>query len=168
MLKVEITSENNKIFEIKEEQDNLWLNKEIFEWDLIEVKHNTFHIIYKHQSFNVEVLDANYQQKTFNIKVNDKVYVLQAKDRFDILLKKLGMDGLNTNKISEVKAPMPGLILNIMVEEGQSVSKGESLMILEAMKMENVLKSPTDGKIKTIRVKRTNNVEKNQVLIQFE
>ena len=62
---------------------------------------------------------------------------------------------------------MPGMVLNILVAEGQEVKKGEALIILEAMKMENILKSPTDGVIKKIAINKGVAVEKNQILIQF-
>lgn len=62
---------------------------------------------------------------------------------------------------------MPGMVLNILVTEGQEVKKGDALIILEAMKMENILKSPTDGTIKKIAITKGFAVEKNQLLIQF-
>ena len=62
---------------------------------------------------------------------------------------------------------MPGMVLNILVTEGQDIKKGDPLIVLEAMKMENVLKSPTDGIVKKINVNKGIAVEKNQVLIQF-
>jgi biotin carboxyl carrier protein len=64
-----------------------------------------------------------------------------------------------------IRAPMPGLIVRVAVEEGQAVSKGETLMILESMKMENELKSPRDGTIHRILVSAGENVEQNKVLV---
>ena len=63
---------------------------------------------------------------------------------------------------------MPGLVLSIMVRVGDSVKKGQGLMVLEAMKMENIIKSPSDGIVKSIYIKKSDAVEKNQVLIKFE
>jgi len=62
---------------------------------------------------------------------------------------------------------MPGLVLNILVEEGQDIKKGDALIVLEAMKMENILKSPADGKVKKVSVKKGVAVEKGQILIEF-
>ena len=78
------------------------------------------------------------------------------------------MDNLLVTKVSDLKAPMPGLVLSIDVEVGKEVKKGDALLILEAMKMENVIKSPTDGVIKSIAVKTSQAVEKNQLLLNFE
>ena len=102
------------------------------------------------------------------MKVNNHTYELELEDRFDQLLQQLGMDDLASAAVSQIKAPMPGLVLNVMVEVGQEVGKDESLLILEAMKMENVLKSPAEGKIKSISVNEKESVEKNQILIEFE
>jgi biotin carboxyl carrier protein len=70
-------------------------------------------------------------------------------------------------KINEIKAPMPGLVLRIPINEGDSVSKGEGLLVLEAMKMENIIKSPGDVVVSKILVKPGQAVEKNQLLVSF-
>ena len=62
---------------------------------------------------------------------------------------------------------MPGLIIDLKVKTGDTVKAGDSLLILEAMKMENMLKSPGDGVVKNVKVKKGDAVEKNQVLIEF-
>ena len=63
---------------------------------------------------------------------------------------------------------MPGLVVNIFVKEGDAVLEGDKLLTLEAMKMENILKSPGDGIIKKINIGKTQTVDKNQILIEFE
>ena len=100
--------------------------------------------------------------------MNNQEVTVAIEDRFDALLHQLGMDNMNNQKVNEVKAPMPGLVLNIMIKPGDSVSKGDGLLVLEAMKMENIIKSPTDGVVKSIEVEQSIAVEKNQVLIKFE
>ena len=83
------------------------------------------------------------------------------------MLHSLGMDNLASKKVADLKAPMPGLVLEIAVKVGQEVAKGDTLLILEAMKMENVIKSPTDGVIKSIAVNKADTVEKNQLILNF-
>jgi biotin carboxyl carrier protein len=75
---------------------------------------------------------------------------------------------MTSASVSEIKAPMPGLVLNIMVQEGDEVKKGDNLMILEAMKMENSIKSPIDGTVKNLKVATGDKLEKNQVMITFK
>jgi biotin carboxyl carrier protein len=139
-----------------------------FAWDMIEVKKNTFHIISGTKSFTAEVMKADLATKTFTILVNGHKYTVEVKDKFDALLHELGMDKLTATGVQEVKAPMPGMVLNINVEAGDEVKKGDALLVLEAMKMENIIKSPRDGKVKTVKAVKGTAVEKNQSLIVFE
>ena len=143
------------------------IDGQLFSWDVLEVKNGSFHVIKENKSYTVEVIKADYSEKSFVIGVNGHKYTLQAKDKFDELLKNLGLDNLNSNKVNELKAPMPGLVLDIRVADGQSIQIGDPILVLEAMKMENIIKSPTDGTIKKINIEKGTAVEKNQVLIHF-
>lgn len=159
---------NNQTFDIQTNSTETMVNSVPFSWDMVEIREGNFHIIYQNRSFNAEVLEADYQAKTFLIKVNKNQYTVAVKDRFDLLLDQLGMSNANASKANDLKAPMPGLIVDVKVQVGDVVKKGDIILILEAMKMENVLKSPGDGKVKTIKVSARDNVEKNQVLVEFE
>jgi biotin carboxyl carrier protein len=64
-----------------------------------------------------------------------------------------------------LKSPMPGMVVSIPVEEGQQIEKGDVLLILESMKMQNELKSPADGTVQRVRAKAGESVEHNQVLL---
>ena len=79
--------------------------------------------------------------------MNGTNYELKAKTRFDELLKQMGMENLASQKVKDLKAPMPGLVLDILVSEGQAISKGDAILILEAMKMETTIKTPHAGNI---------------------
>ncbi|OFY86379.1 MAG: acetyl-CoA carboxylase biotin carboxyl carrier protein subunit [Bacteroidetes bacterium RIFCSPLOWO2_12_FULL_35_15] len=138
-----------------------------FAWDIIEVKNGSFHIIKNNKSYTVEIIKADTAEKSFLISVNGNKYQLHVKDKYDELLKSLGLDTLRSKKVNELKAPMPGLVLDVRITEGDTVKKGDPILVLEAMKMENIIKSPTDGIIKKINVKKGLAVEKNQVLIHF-
>jgi biotin carboxyl carrier protein len=63
---------------------------------------------------------------------------------------------------------MPGLVLKVLVTEGQAVKKGDGLLVLEAMKMENIIKASADGMVKKIHIEEKNVVDKNQKMIEFE
>ena len=139
-----------------------------FGWNCVEVRDGQFHILFKGQSLVADVVEANTAEKSFVIRINNNNYNLQLKDQYDELLQSLGMDSLNNQKESEIKAPMPGRVLEIMLSAGDTVAKGDGVLVLEAMKMENVIKSPTDGVIKKIAVIKDQAVEKNEVLVEFE
>ena len=114
-----------------------------------------------------EVLEVDDAKKKFTIKIDNGIYTIDLQDETDALLEKLGMTHLQQIVIKDVKAPMPGLILDILIEVGQEVKKGDALMILEAMKMENVLKATGEGTVSSIEVEKGQSVEKNSILIKF-
>ncbi len=162
---------NNKDFQIKlhaNSTDSGIIDNVDFDLDIQNLKNGKYHLLKEGKSYQIEVLESNTKEKYFKLKINGEVFETQINSEFDNLLKKLGMDAGSSKKINELKAPMPGLVLTIEVSEGQEVLKGDNLLILEAMKMENIIKSPTDGVVKLIKCKINEAVEKNQVLIVFE
>lgn len=138
-----------------------------FPVDIVRLSDDKFHIIHKGGSFSAEVIEINKQSKTVTIKINGTTQVVQLKDKFDLLLEKLGMNNTANAKMNNVKAPMPGLIIDLRVTVGQTIQAGDTLLILEAMKMENIIKSAGDGVVKRVNVKKGDSVEKGQVLIEF-
>lgn len=169
MSEIKVISESEKEFQVLfNDIDSGKVNETSFLWDVVEVSGNSYHVIKDNKSYNIEILENNKKEKKYTIKVNGKKYSFSVKDKFDELLHSLGMDNMLGSKVADLKAPMPGLVLDVSVEEGQSVNKGDALLILEAMKMENVIKSPTDGIIKSISVSKGDTVEKNQLILNFD
>lgn len=144
------------------------LDGNLVEWDLLEVRDNTFHIIMNNKGYSAVLVSHNPDEKTMTINVNGNDYEIAVKDKYDILLQQMGISAKSSTTVNNIKAPMPGLIVNILAPEGTEVRKGDGLLILEAMKMENAIKSPRDGKIKKVHVQLRQAVEKNQVLLDFE
>lgn len=144
------------------------LNGQPVEWDLVEVRENTFHIIRNNKGYNATIVSFNREEKTMVVRVNGNDYEVSIKDKYDLLLQQLGISAKSSSAAQNIKAPMPGLIINIVAPEGTEVKKGDPLLILEAMKMENVIKSPRDGKVKKVHVALKQAVEKNQLLLEFE
>ena len=154
-------------FEIIPQEDGFTVNGTTVQWDKVEVTPDYFHIVFNRKSYKAEVVKADATSKTFHIKVNGNVYPVQVRDKFDLLLEKMGMNGSNASKTMIIKAPMPGLIIDLKVKAGDEVKTGDPLLILEAMKMENIIKAPGQGVVKNIKAKKGDSVEKNQVLIEF-
>jgi len=140
----------------------------MFEADISQVSEKEFNVIRNLRSYNVRITSVNRTEKTVTMTVNGTKYRATLKDRLDDLLHSMGMDKAAAQKVSEVKAPMPGLVLRVMAEAGQAIKRGEPLIVLEAMKMENVLKSSADAVVKKVSVIKGDKVEKNQVLLVME
>ena len=118
--------------------------------------------------FTARLLEINRAEKIVMLSLNGKSVSITLKEPLDDLLHSMGLDKMTTAKVSHVKAPMPGLVLNVLVETGQEVKKGDKLLVLEAMKMENIIKAAGDGKVGRIAVEKGQAVDKNQTLIEFE
>lgn len=138
------------------------------DWDLIEYRKGQFHLIKNGKSTKVELLSVHEKQKNITLKVNGNEYTVNIKDKYDLLLQKLGMELPDADQISEIRAPMPGLVTRLIASPGDSIEKGTQVLVLEAMKMENVLKSPGSGVIKSFAVSEGDAVEKNQVMVILE
>ncbi len=136
--------------------------------DIVPDGEGAFHILHQGRSFHAELLEANYAARQFVFKINGVKYTLHIADQYERLLQKLGLNAGSSQKHNTLKAPMPGLVLNVMVEPGQVVSKGDPLLILEAMKMENVIKAANDGTIKSVAVQKGAAVEKGHLLLEME
>ncbi len=136
--------------------------------DIQKINPYLFHILLKDNSFNIRILKQDKIAKTFEVMINTKIVTIALKDSTDLLLERLNLQNcssINTDKT--LKAPMPGLVLEIAVKAGDKVIKGQKLIILEAMKMENVLEASKEGIIKIIHIEKNTNVEKNAELITF-
>jgi acetyl/propionyl-CoA carboxylase alpha subunit len=165
---LEIRTSTSQVWQVDyQTAEQLTLNGELLAWDLAILGNGHYHVLYEGRSYNAELVDADYAAKKLVMKINGQRIELQAKDRFDLLLEKMGMSNAAAVKVNELKAPMPGLIVDIRVQPGQAVQKGDPLLVLEAMKMENILKAPADGTVGSIKVTLRDNVQKGQVLVKF-
>lgn len=154
-------------FEFQKKGQEFFLNGQKTDFNRIEYEYCAYNIIKDHKVHNVQVIAFDRKEKTIMLKINNKICSIQYKDHLDEMLEALGMEDSLKSGITTLKAPMPGLIKQILVEEGQHVEKGTPLMVLEAMKMENIIKASGDGAIHQIHVSEKDVVEKNKLLITF-
>lgn len=158
MYSIEV-NENFK-FEVEEDQ--------LSQFDFLQISDTHYHIIDNEKaSYNAAIKAMDAAAKSFTVTINQNDYQVNISDQLDQLVNQLGLSVGKDNAAKEVKAPMPGLVLDILVTEGQEVQQGESLIILEAMKMENVLKAAGDGRVQGINVKQGEAVNKNHILIEL-
>lgn len=143
-------------------------NEEIDQLDAREISPKEYHVLQGNRSFKAEIGREDFLKKKYSIKINSRNYEVHISNELDLLIEDMGLS-LGTNVlINDIKAPMPGLILDVNVKEGDEVKEGDFLLVLEAMKMENTLTAPREGIVKSISVKKGQTVEKNQLLIEME
>ncbi|MAQ75860.1 MAG: acetyl-CoA carboxylase biotin carboxyl carrier protein subunit [Aquimarina sp.] len=142
--------------------------EEIINLDYIHNGDSELHIIQDHNSIKAQVISSDFLNKKYTVKIDSNLYTVELKDELDLKISEMGFSLSGAKNIDSIMAPMPGLLLDIMVKVSQEVKENDPLLILEAMKMENVIVSPRNGIIKSIAIDKGAAVEKNQLLIEFE
>ena len=150
----------------KEEEGVVSLDDQRLTYDLVKISSSQYHLLLDNKSFRIEILNRK-KDGSLVLKVNGREMEGRLSYRIEQLLKSMGMEtGKKVQK--DVKAPMPGLVLDVLVSPGQEVQEGDDLVILEAMKMENALKAPQAGLIESVNVNKQDKVDKNQVLVSYQ
>ncbi len=114
----------------------------------------------------VIIHQASSDGKKVEVTLGQNSIPVRLLDRSDAWQMKEGSDASKDAK-QEVRAPMPGLILNVFVQPGDMVQAGEPLLVLEAMKMENLIKAPSAGTIREVNVSKGDRLEKGQVMVKM-
>ena len=120
------------------------------------------------KKFECKILKENVIDQSYIVRINGEISTIRLIKQVEKTIEKLGIQKENQKNINVLKAPMPGLILDVVIKESELVKKGDPVIILEAMKMENILSSPVDGIVKEIKVNPQQTVEKNNILIKFK
>ncbi|MBP7184599.1 MAG: biotin/lipoyl-binding protein [Saprospiraceae bacterium] len=159
----------NTSYTVKVDEHHEWKYDDAsFQIDSLGTGNKTYNVIHNGHSYSAELMSINHNAKQAKVKVNGRIHHITVTDDFDELIKKMGLTEKKGQLSGDIKAPMPGLVLEINVSEGQSVAKGDPLLILEAMKMENIIKAPADGVVSKILVKKGAPVEKGLLLMQIK
>ncbi len=136
----------------------------VIKWD----NETFFTLTYQGKKFLGELLEESTESNLLRLKINHREFTIKKKGPLDDLISKMGLDVPKVKKMKELQAPMPGRVVNIAIEVGQSIEVGDEILSLEAMKMENVLKAEGIGVVKAILVSPNQVVDKGSVMIEFE
>jgi len=136
--------------------------------DVIETPKGNLHVLHEHTAYDVVIVNKDWIKKELTIRVNGTNHTLTIHDAYDQMVKKMGLLEAQSQKISDIKAPMPGLIVDVLVEAGDAIEEGSQLVVLSAMKMENIIMAPGSGTVKSVEVKKDDAVDKGQLLIIIE
>ena len=104
----------------------------------------------------------------WQVLLRGRLYSVNVEDEREKRLRAAAGEGVAETGEYHLKAPMPGLVVTVLVEEGQEIKKGQVLLILESMKMQNELKSPRDGIMGRIKVKAGESVEQKQTMLSIQ
>jgi acetyl/propionyl-CoA carboxylase alpha subunit len=152
-----------------ERRDNvLWVNDEAVTGTLVKVRNGCYYAYAGNKVTEIHVLRQMPAEKKYLLLINGQKVEVEYQSKLDLLLKSMGFEQAGKNKAKNLTAPMPGMILDVKVEKGERVQTGDPILVLEAMKMENVLKAPGDAIIKELKVNKGDKVDKNQVMVIFE
>jgi biotin carboxyl carrier protein len=161
--------ENQPSWKVKSNTFNFVIDETRFESvSLVQKSPTEYNCIVDHRSVNALIVFDDIAAKKITVEIEGEIFEIEIKDSLGLMLDEMGFSAALTRQIKEVKAPMPGMVLDITVNEGQEVKEGDKLLILSAMKMENSITIAGDAVIKKIAVKQGHAVEKGQVLIELE
>ncbi|MCK5677696.1 MAG: acetyl-CoA carboxylase biotin carboxyl carrier protein subunit [Flavobacteriaceae bacterium] len=142
--------------------------KQVNNLDLIQKNKSNYHLLIDNKAFNADLIQSDFYKKTYSIIVNSNTYQIKITNELDALIDKMGFSSGTAKQINEIKSPMPGIIININVKEGDEVKEGDTLLILEAMKMENAITCHRNAIIKKLTIKKGDAIEKGKILIELE
>lgn len=163
------TTINNKSNFAVDQVDGQWIINDTPAALDIQVQPNgLISVLLDNKSYTATVEKVDTKAKELVLKIDGQPYTVAIKEPIDQLLSSMGLDLKSMQKIEPVKAPMPGMVLKVLVEPGQQINKGDGLLILEAMKMENVLKATGPATVKAIKINERTAVEKGTILIELE
>ena len=162
-------TDKNIMYKVKVNEFEFSFSKqEIDAADLVKKSPVAFNLIKDHRSVNAKLVESDRTGKKLTIEMEGETFHIEIKDEMDQVVEKMGFGKASNKQIKEIKAPMPGLVLEIAVSEGQEVAEGDKILILGAMKMENSILINTRATIKRIAVSAGQAVEKGQVLVELE
>ncbi|HEY6505199.1 MAG TPA: acetyl-CoA carboxylase biotin carboxyl carrier protein subunit [Chitinophagaceae bacterium] len=136
--------------------------------DIVKISPTEFNLLADHRSVHAKLAATDASGKKFTIEIEGETFDVEIRDELDQQLEKMGYGSASGKQVKEIKAPMPGLVLEIAVINGQDVNEGDRILILEAMKMENSIMIHTNARIKNVAVSAGQAVEKGQVLVELE
>jgi biotin carboxyl carrier protein len=156
---VNLLSQNENILEVD-------IDGKVYKVDLMHTADGTFSILESGHSYNIELV-PHAESKKYTAYTLYKAYDLEVIDAEARYLRNRGGNGFDSNE-NTISSPMPGKVVNVMVEVGDVVKEGETVIIISAMKMESEYKAPKDGVVKKINVKNDDTIEGDQILIELD
>jgi biotin carboxyl carrier protein len=158
--KFKVKVNNSLDFDLSKEQ--------IKSLNIVQLKKSNYHILQNNQSCKAELVTSDFSNKIYTIIINSNTYQVSITNSLDLLIKEMGYSVGSSKRLNFINSPMPGIIIDLNVKKGDVVKEGDTLIILEAMKMENAIICSKDSIVKSVHVKTGDTVQKNKLLIELE
>jgi biotin carboxyl carrier protein len=160
-----IASVHDRTFIIEIQDDNtVAVDGRTYPVDFLNLNREVYTLLIGGQSYEAHLQPG--EGDTWQVLLRGMLYAVRVEDEREKRLRAAGgAHGPGGSGEFNLKAPMPGLVVAVPVAEGQAVRKGDNLIILESMKMQNELKSPREGTVARVKVKPGDGVEQNQILV---
>ena len=141
---------------------------ELTDLDLRPAAEGGYHLLHDGTTYRLTDYHVDLATKTIELTLNGRRHHFELLDEVDLLVEQLGFQTAEVSVRKDAIAPMPGLVLDVMVTPGQEIAAGTPLLILEAMKMENVIKAEVDGTVAAVEIEKGQAVEKGQLLVSVD
>ena len=159
--------EGKKNFEIVNRlSENIKIKGKKMDIKVFEDPDGFSYLIWKNHKYQVDILEKN--QNKYTIMINGVWYYFSIETPISYKRRKYLSKNISSSKIEKITAPMPGKIMDILIEENSDVKQGEAVIILEAMKMQNEILAHASGKIKKVHIRQNDSVMKDDILIEIE
>lgn len=153
---------DDKVVEVSEEK-----NRELREnWAWTQMGPGSYRVNVDGKNYTVSAVEGSENGKMI-VRISGVEREVEILDERAMLLDRMGMSSVDSAADLELCAPMPGKVLSVLVKPGDVVQQGDSLIVLEAMKMENVIKSAVSGKVEKVLANADSAVEKGELLVKF-
>jgi biotin carboxyl carrier protein len=162
-----ITTINDQEFTVEIlDSQRIKVDEEVFTVDFDSIgDHPVYSLLMNGESYEAYVYPA---ESTLEVLLRGRLYPVQVEDERERRLRLASHNSVTAQSEFHLKAPMPGLVVDVPVIVGDEVEQGDVLVILESMKMQNELKAPRDGKVNRVNIKLGDSVEQHQVLVMVE
>lgn len=163
MFKIKVNPDSNQEdfqFEIE--------TKDLSQLDFNKTSASSFHLLQNKRSVTAEIVDRDFDNRSYILNINGTDYKVNIYNELDRLISEMGLTAVSQKVVNTIAAPMPGQIVRVDAQAGQEVKENDPILVLEAMKMENVMLAPRDGVIKEVIINTGDVVDKGQIMIELE
>jgi len=165
---LQLTVNEDRSLAVSRSGDQWSLDASPVAWESLTMQNGIISVLYKGKSYTAVLNGIDRAAKEVSLTIAGQNYKVRISEPIDQMLSNLGMNVKAGKKVEPIKAPMPGMVLRVLVQPGQQIAKGDGLIVLEAMKMENVLKASFPAVVKSVKAIEKTPVEKGDILIELE